>query len=1298
MLKALELFGFKSFADRTRFDFAAGITCVVGPNGSGKSNVVDSIKWLMGDQSPKSLRGKEMTDVIFNGSARRKPAGFAEATLTFDNSHRSLAIDAAEVRIGRRVYRSGEAEYIINNVPARLKDVKDLFLGTGAGTSAYSIIEQGRVDQLLQASNVNRRNVFEEAAGVSRFRQKKQEAERKLERVAQSLLRLTDIVTELETRLTALRSQAGKAAKYRELSQQLRQLRLGLAADDYRALQTRRLTVAVEQETLNEQSAAQGAALQAAEIEQRAAEAAVTAIEDELRVAERSDSEVAATLAGHAASIRHLLARRQELEQDHTRLVEQQTEMQQRALRITDELQQAEGTLQQFIDELAQRRLVQSQREDELAEIQRTLTDDRNRLEEQRSALLAFVRESSVIGNRTAAMESQISSLEAERKRGVQRLDRLSETIAERERDLVARQLEADAATAEATVVRARADDHLQQRSALRSQLGETQQRISECREQRSALLARKLLLEDLERRQEGIGVGVRDILARARESHQAPWSSVLGHVVELLEVDIEHAALVEVALGSRSQLIVLNDDRPLREFLLSGNYEIAGRVGFLTLLKPNSSTSGNHGSLASAGQTFQQHPGDGALPIDADLPNLADFPGVLCRADRLVRAAADLPQLPAQLLADTWIVESLADASLLAARSGGRCRFVTLQGELLESNGSLFVGSVRSETAVVSRKSELRGVKTEIRRLDTCIAADESQIQILQQQIAELELQLGQMDSVLQSAVERVADARAQAQASEFELQRVGREQHDLAEELARGELTLDELRQSLEQHITGRFNIEKSSAELQQQISVVEISLQEREQAAFELRKVLATEQRDLARFEEQLEGLQSARTRLDAERFQRELHRDEAESRFRVLSNKTAQINADVATIEHEQQRLTVQREALLAEVHRLQTVRDASRLNRSRIAEEELRQRRSSREIKDRLHTLEMQSREIGHLLATLTERLHEEYQVDIVELAESEISARAEYLALQATEHSGTNSSTNTHETDDSTTAAAFENAAVTGGVPTSAASTSAASTGAASTGASSTGQLLGNDPVREHLEQELLKLRRKIKALGQVSNESLTELDELETRYSRLHAQLQDLVEARNSIEEIIKRLSNESRRLFSDTFNQIRTHFRELFRKLFGGGDGDIVLEDPDDILECGIDIVARPPGKELRSISLLSGGEKTMTAVALLLAIFKSRPSPFCILDEVDAALDEGNVERYLGVLREFQQMTQFIVITHSKRTMSGADVLYGVTMEEAGISKRMSVRFEDVNSDGSIKTSANSSTNAA
>jgi len=1302
MLKSLELFGFKSFADRTRFDFASGITCVVGPNGSGKSNVVDSIKWILGDQSPKSLRGKEMTDVIFNGSATRKPAGFAEATLTFDNTKRVLAVDANEIQIGRRLYRSGEAEYLINRVPARLKDVKDLFLGTGAGSSAYSIIEQGRVDQLLQTTNVNRRAVFEEAAGISRFKVKKVDALRKLERVGQNLLRLTDIVTEVETRLNTLRTQATKAARFRELSFELRELRVGLAADDYRELTAQLQQIDAERETLGQQVEQLTAATRELEARQSVVEAELAGVEDHLCQAERAHAENRETIAGHEATLTHQQARKQELEAEAVRVRQQQQDLIARADQVAGELEETVGSLQRFAEDLDRRQADAQVKEREIQEVAALLTEERLRLEARRQHWLDAVRQASKRQNRVVGLEAQMTALAEAREKSHARRAQIENALENCRAECERRHAAAQAAQEYLASLRTESKTVHDQRGDRAARVDALQQLLSELREQRSAALARRTLLEDLERRQEGIGIGAREILARAKASDLPPWRNILGTVADLLDVDLDNAALLEVALAGRSQLIVLDDLQPLLDYVQRETCPIVGRVGFVEV--GTSPRELRELRMDDGGSRIEEDFGvpSSLLPPPSSAhgspltthysphrPDLSGHPGVVQRADRLVRSASGVHRLAEHLLADTWIVSTLDIALELAAGRGAGCRFVTLQGELLDGDGSLFVGTVRNEGAVMSRKSELRVIKNDLLRLDRQITDSERELDHTARELRDLELRWEQIQHDLEDASGQLAQLKSDAASQELEVERQARQLDEVDSELAGGAAGWQSKQEELEQAREEWSRYETSLATLREEIDSTERSVSQSDQLHQRLQDQLAAEQLELAKQAERLANLHDARSRLDFERSQRDLHREEAERRVQQVLTRRDQIAQQLAATQHVLALLTSSGQELADRVAALQAEKDRQRGLRAEIADRELQARHQLRDSKERLHALQMKSSEMRLQLTSVVERLQEEFQIDVAEAAASGATARERVVPSVADAHDDEAGSSPF-----STPPAKMAEAGITAGNPLTPSPSPPEGRGESSPGPviptrSPRGER--ESVPREVIEERINRLRRKLKNLGSVNSESLRELDDLEARFARLSGQLQDLVAAKESLEEIVRKINVESKRLFAETFDQVRTNFQELFRKLFGGGEADIVLEDPEDVLECGIDIVARPPGKELRSISLLSGGEKTLTAVALLLAIFKSKPSPFCILDEVDAALDEANVGRYLGVIQEFQQWTQFIVITHSKRTMTGADVLYGVTMEEAGVSKRMSVRFEDISENGEFRSSS-------
>ena len=1264
MLKSLEMFGFKSFADRTRFDFSRGITCVVGPNGSGKSNVVDSIKWVLGDQSPKSLRGKEMTDVIFNGASGRKPAPFAEVLLTFDNSSKCLALDASEVQIGRRIWRNGDSEYLINQQAARLKDIKDLFLGTGAGSSAYSIIEQGRVDQILQSNAAARRHVFEEAAGVSRYKLRKEEATRKLERVEQNLLRLRDIVDEVESQLSSMRSQASKASKYREISAELREWWFGLAADDHRHFSAQ--LAVVEAELYSGEAELAELSSRQQELEQKLSvfDAEIAEVDSRLRHAERTAAGNRESVVRQEATLRHLIARQKELGSELDRLRRQRTVMHGRSCELTAELHRSEEELSTGDAEHLRLRTAIADTEKQLAELAAQLKADQATLDRERQKQLELTQQASATQQRVNNLHSQRDAANSAAIAASQRLDQCVSSTVSAQSEVLRRQAAVDAVLSEVASLDSRVREVRDRQQQLIAEQERLQQQLREQREDRSARQSQQAVLEDLERRQEGLGIGVKEILSRAQSSDYAPWTSILGSVADLLEADLDEAAILEVALGARAQLIVVREMAPIIEYLNSGASRLSGRVGFVEV--------GN----AEGSRQWAVGSGEEAIALPTAYCLLPTQTGVIKRADQLASLKTALPGLAEALLGTTWVVDTLDTALRLADGEGRGCRFVTLQGELLEDDGTLFAGTVRSESALLTRRSELRRLKNDLLRLDRTIADGERQLADASQSLKNVERVIETATSEKQEIADRLAHARSDVHAQRQEVERFSKERDAILAEAARFESLASELVLQIEQAQREHAWFDDNLASLRDLFVALEADV-----VGHDSRRQLLTQQQVdqrlvLAKHEERLQGLRSTVVRLQEEQRQRDEQFDEAERRLQAAAAQMRQLILQMLNTNAELWELQLLDEKFAAEVASILTDKDQLRTQKSTFAEEEARLRAARRELADRLHANEIAARDARHQLQVCAERIEEEYQITLDEVVASGASAFEKWRE----ENDGLGVG------DQVLGECSLLNVDLPSDPEFSTPNPQPVTPGPSFT------------DVRPKLEERVNRLRRKLKMMGSVNTDSLKDLDELDGRYQHLSSQLQDLEEAKATLEEIIRQINGESQRMFLETFEAIRVQFQQLFRKMFGGGEGDIILEDHNDVLDCGIDVVARPPGKELRSISLLSGGEKTMTAVALLMAIFRSKPSPFCILDEVDAALDEANVERYSGVVREFKTATQFIMITHNKRSMQIGDILYGVTMEQSGVSKRMSVRFEDVSEDGHFHMSPAPGANAA
>eukprot|EP00913_Durusdinium_trenchii_P028289 g26517.t1 len=1262
--------GFKSFADRTQFEFAAGITGVVGPNGSGKSNVVDGIKWILGDQSAKSLRGKEMTDVIFNGALNRKAASLAEATITFDNSNGFLPLETQEVQVGRRLWRSGDSEYLINRETARLKDVRQLFMGTGAGSAAYSIIEQGRVDQILQANPASRRAIFEEAAGISLFKTRRAEFLRRMERVEQLLVRLTDIVDELEAQRNSLRNQAEKAAMFREISEELRTLWQGLAADDYRHLSAR----------LTELE--QGIASLAAEIDDRQEQrqqldeqmgrldAEIGDVDNQIRTIQRKSSSIREAIAGHLATIELQTNRGRELDADVTRLMNQQSLMAVRSREGQSELAHNRQVLGECEVEFQRLQSKLSAHDSEIEQLTAKITSAREELSSSRSQAKDHSQAIEQLQQQLLSLQTQRQASEAAKAAAEKRRSQFDAKIEATLGELQVEQQQLQEAESVVAGIDAELTEARSKRESLLTEQSQFRDLLAELREDRSAAQARQSVLEDFESRQEGLGIGVREILRRATTSHYSPWNQILGSVAELIDVELEDAALLEAALGARSQLIVIREFAAIVDYLNTNAAAISGRVGFVECRSEDSTTTETDGADAEAesAESATTDAADSRLHVfdkKKDVTDLAGQPGVIRRADELVKQSESLPELAERILADTWVVETLDVAMSLAESKPAAehgLRFVTLQGEVLEADGTLIVGTPRSESALVSRKSELRKLKTDLTKLDRRIADEERRLAEASAELTEIDAEIEKITHRHETATEQQSERRARYSERSRERERLEQEYAALSDEIQ----GLADVENEYSREFTNR---ESELVQLRDELRASESAVEAAEQKITEsdtrlqsLRESRNAEGVDLAKQQERLKGLQDSCERLERDQTQRMQQRREAERRFIAMRKKRDQVELTLLNTRSTVAERFLADEQLLSEVDILLADKDRLRGRRAELRHEETALREEDRLAKEQQHEQQIALQEIRHRIESLAERIAEEYQTDLTEIADSGVSAFQDYLDAER------GSDTAAEESEDETGSAA------SGGTP----------------------EICFED-VRDEIEARVNRLRRKRKMMGNVDTDSLQNLDELETRYTRLSTTLNDLLEAKKHLEDLVRKIDARCKELFVTTFDAIRSNFQVLFRKAFGGGDGDIVLEDSEDILECGIDIVARPPGKELKSITLMSGGEKTLTAFALLLAIFKCRPSPYCVLDEVDAALDEANVERLLALLEEFKQDTQFVIITHKKPTMAIADQIYGVTMEQSGVSKRMTVRFENISENGEFNTDDNMSTAA-
>ncbi len=1184
-LKRITLSGFKSFCDRVDFDFGPGVTCVVGPNGCGKSNVVDALKWVLGEQSAHSLRGRQMMDMIFNGSTTRRSSGVAQVDLVFDNADRSLPLEREEISVTRKLYRSGESEYLMNNEVSRLKDIRGLFLDTGVGVEAYSIIEQGKVDSLLQSSPMERRLIFEEAAGISRYKARKREAERKLERTHQNLLRVNDIVEELEKRLRSVKLQAGKARNYLEYEARLKELKAGFSMAEYdRLSQSLRILSAKVQECSDRATGLR------TEIDRREADGSQVTVRLDA-MAERInsvDNQLVRSRADLAAQ-EERMATASKRREEQALLQDRAVERHQAGLQRLEETQRELGDVEKSSQELEQRtqelrgRVAELNEQDRL--LARELTQVQAVLEDEKAGVIELLRKSAHTHNEIVRLNTHRESLVDQKGRLAQRDAQIAaelESQCRQRAGLEGRLRDVESLLAQQTQV---LDDKKAQTDRVHAVRQRLVEELASLKEKRSALQSRREVLQDLQRRMEGVGTGVRWALDAIRNVPSAVESGLLvGLVADIFETDVAHARIVEAILGDWDQYLVVTRGDEFRA-MLDANSAPPGRVTTFCLDR---------------------------LPPQVNIRDVSGLPGFVARAIELVRFSPDMDQLAQQLFAKTIVVEDVAAAFALQNQDVHGYRFVTRLGEVVEPDGRISFGPYTAGAGLISRKSELKDIDIQLAAAETLIVSLADQLDRTQAEVSHLEVVQQELRTAIYDSNTAKVETSASLQSVVEAIDRLTQEQPLLEREVVLLDQQINGVLAQTEQHGRWLDALEQENQERQRRIEThqqrIDAIVEDRRSAQEQLTetRVLVgqlTEKRaavleTINKLRQGLTEWESAITAANAEAEQCRARITEAEDAIRTAQGQAATLRQSIAELEATAIALRQQREALRLHLEELgQSVKDGRA--QLALAEAELHE-----------HEMALAQQQVHR--ENLVVRIKEELGVDLAE----------RYSHYQPEEQDW------------------------------------------------------------RQVEEEMAELRAKMDRLGHVNLDAIEELKGLEERHGFLTRQRDDLNESRTQLQQLIEKLNIESKERFRTTLDQIREHFRGMFRRLFGGGRADIILEEPENSLECGIEIVAQPPGKDLQVISLMSGGEKSMTAIALLMSIFRCRPAPFAILDEVDAALDEANNERFNRIIHEFVKEVQFIIITHSKWTMNSADRLYGITMQEPGVSTRVSVQFTGAN----------------
>ncbi|MFD3445471.1 chromosome segregation protein SMC [Microbacteriaceae bacterium 4G12] len=1179
-LKRLEIVGFKSFADRVSIDFIPGVTAVVGPNGSGKSNVTDAIRWVLGEQSVKSLRGAKMEDVIFAGSDSRKSLNVAEVTLTLDNEDQRLPIEYNEVSVTRRVYRSGDSDFFINKQSCRLKDIVDLFMDSGMGREAFSIISQGKVEEILSSKSEDRRSIFEEAAGVLKYKTRKKKAEAKLEETQDNLNRVEDIIHELGNQVEPLRIQASVAKDYLEKKEELEKVETALIVHEIEELHSK-------WENLQQQFSQNKDKELVISTKLQKSEAEVEELREQVQAIDESIASLQDVLLLSSKELEKLEGQRELLKERKKNAHESCDQLQELIQELEYKLSQYNQDLIEETKQLKDLSVHVKELEQQLREKQQILSTYEQNLEEQIEHLKGDYIE---LLNKQASYRNELAIFEEQTKQHASKNQRLDEEnekylkiraeIQEKKQQLLATYKEVQTTIAEHVLLLQQTE---QAWSKAKDQYSESESKLYQAYQYLQKTRSRKEMLEEMQDDYNGFYQGVREVLKARGEK----LFGVEGAIAELLTVSEQYELAVETALGAAMQHIVMQTEENARAAIAFLKQHQYGRATFLPLnVMRGKSLSFDQLHIA------KQHPA--FLGVAADL----------------VTYDAKYQNVMTNLLGTVLVTSDLKGANELARAIQYRFRIVTLEGDVVNPGGSMTGGAMKqAKTSLLGRQRELEGLVEKLGEMESKTGDFEQYVKTLKQEIAEYEVKIGETRQTVESL--RVEEHRVKGELTQLEGEenrvndRLGiydSEMEGFLQDLARANERKQTLQRELDTLHTMICELDEEIAVLTKRKSEQHSSKERLQEEITELKVTAAKHQQRLVAQKETVARLtkEQADTKATLEKTIEDLQL----LRQAMTSNSSGeeQISEMVRKKAHDRNQtvelISSRREQRLG----LQTSLD----DLERETKEEKRQHKYLLEV---LKEQEVQINRFDVELENRLQHLRETYMISFE-------AAKQKYpLTIAADEASK---------------------------------------------------------------KVKLIKL--SIEELGVVNLGAIDEYDRVSERYEFLLEQRSDLQEAKDTLYQVIGEMDEEMKKRFSYTFQAIRTEFQCVFKELFGGGRADLVMTNEQDLLNTGIDIVAQPPGKKLQNLGLLSGGERALTAIALLFSILKVRPVPFCVLDEVEAALDEANVARFAQYLKRYSDETQFIVITHRKGTMEECDVLYGITMQESGISKLVSVRLDD------------------
>jgi len=1184
-IKKLEIQGFKSFADRTIVDFQQGITGVVGPNGCGKSNIVDAIRWVMGEMSAKHLRGREMQDVIFSGAEGRSPAAMAEVNLILSNEEGLSPIQYSqfsEISITRRLYRSGESEYLINKTPSRLRDIYDVFLGTGVGTKAYSIVEQGQIGQVILSKPEERRRIIEEAAGISKFKARKEAALRKMEATQANLTRLEDVLGELSRQINSLDRQAKKAEKYRELREKARDIELLLASHDFSHFNSALNSGEKKISELGEAEVSLGANLAQLDAELETLKLTLSEEEQELSQVQEKLYEKNNAISLHQQAVQY---KSKEIQ----RLFEQEEACVKEIEELKDKLRSLDVELDGMNQEQVKIDLQVAQSEEDLAGFQQKVNSEEEKQRENDREIEKFQQEVMQLLQSTseANLKQELLSRQKVELKGrmgknqaeIEEIDKQLGHLVGRRRDYEGSLTDLNQFKLDISLQSDQVHGALEREKSTHENL---KNELSQFKEELSLRKSRLHSLEEIQKSFEGYQEGVRKVMLK--KSSQQQFHDIYGTVADVIETDPRYQNAVGAALGEKLQYVVVKSQQAGLEAVEYLKTESAGRSSFVPV-------------------GLRSYSSDEVFPA-------AGSEGVVGPLKDFVHLKEEYRPVGDYLFRDVWLVESLGRALQIWNNNGHKKTLVTLDGEVVDPYGVVSGGSIEDKSsALLEKKREIRELIDQVRNLEGKVRFQDEEVKKCEARLQTLNASLENLKKDSHSEELKILNYEKDLTHLKSEVDRLVARRDALSIEIAAWMGEEQEMERELgdwlikaeawqkekclkEERLLG---LKQESSEAQFQLDLSKEELTKRKMGFETIHEKKSLVEREVKR----LLDLKSASG-----------VRQEECLRLITLGNQdSAQLKKEIAQSEEALRSLIVEVDALQS---RSVVLKESFEAHQSLVREKELALREIRKkydEVKTELNGCLVKLTEVRGRLQVLREQIFERYH--------SEISLLAPEYQNQIIED-------------------------------------------------------------RSGQEIRLAEFKEKLSKLGEVNVGAIHEYEELQKRHNFLNAQSEDLKNSLEALNRVIHKINRATRKRFQETFEAVDQKFQELFPKLFQGGRAKLVLTDEENILETGLEIIAQPPGKKLQSISLLSGGERALTAVCLIFSIFLIKPSPFCILDEVDAPLDEANVDRFNDLVRSMTDRSQFILITHSKRTMELADVLYGITMQEAGVSKTVSVKM--------------------